>query len=112
MNAITPVDAVAVLNRALRADPSAIQALFRHRVICNEALTEDPTIQVRGPGYEDHQGHISERASVSVLGLINGIFGVSKSDGCGFIEAVMDEGVIEKFVVRQILRRRNHNTDA
>jgi hypothetical protein len=114
---ITPGKAVRVLNRMLNADPEATSALFSHRVPCNKALTNDPTIQVhcetlfRDPaiGFRgvDSQGNpspdttvrvrprkargsvIKSSPTVGVLGIINGLFGVDK-DGWGPIAMFQD----------------------
>jgi hypothetical protein len=78
---------VDVLNRALKADPDAINDLFQYRVVCNSKLGEDPIIQVR-------YHRKSDGSSISALGLINGILGTDE-DGRGFIEAVIDVGTKE-----------------
>ena len=52
-----------VLNRALKADQGAMNALMCARVQCNEELANDQTIQV------------SASNGVGVLGLLNGFFG-------------------------------------
>ncbi len=101
MNAVTPADAVVVLNRALREDPAAVRALFRHRVTCNADLANDPTIQVRA--YEHHGD--PRPPSVSVLGLINGLFGVDKADGGGWIAAEVDDDEITGFYIKPSSRK-------
>jgi hypothetical protein len=64
--------AIDVLNRALEADPQAMRNLVETRVRCNEALADDPTIQVM----REFGGF-----SVGFLGVLNGIFG---TDGRGW----------------------------
>ena len=49
------LDAIAVLNRALAADPNAINALMLAQVECNDHLADDPSVQV-GPSYYDEDG--------------------------------------------------------
>lgn len=62
--------AIEVLNLAIKADPVALQSLCQVRVRANEALQNHPTIQI---GKDD---------TLSVIGLINGLFGVD-SNGNG-----------------------------
>lgn len=67
----TVYDAVAdriieVMNRALAADPDAVNALIECRVPCNDALRDDPEIQVL---VEDG------KASVGLLGILSGLTG-------------------------------------
>ena len=74
-------DAVRVLNEAIDADRQAMENLFSKRVLCNKKFADHPTIQVGGLG--------DGRTDFSVLGLINGLFGVDK-DGWGAIAALYD----------------------
>jgi len=82
MNAITPEDAVRILNDAHAADPQAMQDLVESRVPCNENLAQHPTIQVCG-------GTTEEPPQVGFLGVLNGLFGINHN-GRGHIEAVYD----------------------
>lgn len=70
--------AVNVLNEALRRDPSAIQALFAHRVPCNSALAQDPTIQVAQEGEAVPGGRSHSSWSLGMMGLLNGLFGIDE----------------------------------
>jgi hypothetical protein len=70
--------ALTVLNRALQADRGAVKSLFDFRVDCNSELAEDPEIQI---GF-----YWAKAPTMSVLGLLNGIFG--EEDGWGAISAV------------------------
>ena len=83
--------AIEVLNRALAADHTAMAMLFGFRTPCNEALANDPTIQVsnyRGEGNKN---------LVGPLGVINGLFGID-SRGWGRIQMlVSDDGTIVRF---------------
>jgi hypothetical protein len=84
--------AISVLNEALKADPLAVQALFRNRVPCNQTLAEHPTIQVSSKS-------ASGPHDVGLLGLINGL--VEPLTG-GRIAAILDdsepcEGKIQRF---------------
>lgn len=91
MSKVTVEHAVAVLNEALALDPKAIGALLATRIPCNAELAEHPTIQV----CEDPRG----KTTVGILGMLNGIFGVT-SKGNGFIKAVLDDsGAVESFNV-------------
>ena len=84
------VEAVRVLNDALERDPKAVRELFKHRVPVNNTLAEHPTIQVRND------------STMSVLGLLNGLFGCAP-DGWGFIAAMVgDNGEIHHFEVRKL----------
>lgn len=81
-HSVTPEQAVEVLNRIHAADPTVMPALIAVRVACNEAVGDDPTVQVmrrksEGNTYKDEVGF---------LGVLNGIFGV-KEDGWGYIAA-------------------------
>ncbi len=66
---------VDVLNRALRADPLAVELVVDHRVRCNDALLNDPTVLVA-----------AEDQTLSPIGLINGLIG----GGASHIAAVFD----------------------
>ncbi len=91
--AITPIDAVRVLNQALGADPGAIMWLWRKRVRCNAALAAHRTIQVSG---------LTPRGPylLSWLGLLNGIFGIDRRGGSPIVAITDDRsGHIVKFIV-------------
>ena len=75
-------EVVAFLNDLLALDREAVEALVRHRVPCNQALTEHPTVQV-GPIAENGQNH------VGLLGLLNGLIGIDSS-GWGYVAAEFD----------------------
>lgn len=92
-----PVDqAIAVLNRALAADPEAIERFISLHVAVNTDLANDPTIQVIGLGEE--QSPIPESYVLRPLGLINGLFGVDDR-GVGHIAVELDDkGRINRFV--------------
>jgi hypothetical protein len=75
------LDAVNLLNSALQCDPEAVRALLEHRVPCNNALADHPTIQV---------GDIDGQRRVGILGLLNGIFGTDER-GWGYIGAQFDD---------------------
>jgi hypothetical protein len=73
---------LSVLNRATVADRDAIAALIEARVPCNQALADDPTIQVgscREPG----------TYTVGLLGILSGIAG-AHPDGFSQIAAVFE----------------------
>lgn len=74
------VEAIAVLNRALAADPVATQALVCHRVPANQALLDDPTIQVLIPDNV-----------LGMVGILNGILG-KNSRGEGWIVGFYEYG--------------------
>ena len=73
--------AVKILNEAFALDPSAIETLIDSRVSCNEKLANHPTIQA---------GSDSEVYSLSIIGLLNGIFGCDEN-GQGPIARMFDD---------------------
>ena len=81
---------VSVLNEANDLDPVAIGQLVSHRVKCNDALADHPTIQV---GKIDGPDVV-----VGLLGLINGLVGV-RDNSWGYIAMEWDseEGVALRF---------------
>lgn len=89
--ALTPQDAIDVLNRIHTADPTVLVSLVHHRVPCNTQLAEDETVQVGRPtvgdGYE-----------VGLLGILNGIFG-DRGDGKGWIASVYDGPRLVRFAL-------------
>ena len=95
--------AIAVLNRALEADPDAMRDLVNRRVECNEKLASDESIQVGqyAPG----------RYRVGLLGIVNGLFGIGE-DGYGHITLVVsDDGVPFRFVrTKHTMERRQGGT--
>ena len=84
--------AIEYLNSVLKIDPDAVKRLFKHEVPCNDALTKHPTCRVGDAG----TGH---DPTLSVLGLINGIFGVDEH-GQGHINSLHpgDSTDIETFL--------------
>lgn len=95
---ISPADAVAVLNRIHDADGDVMPALISMRVTCNEAVRDDPTVQVgafRADGTQVGTGAalantpepaFPDHYEVGFLGVLNGIFGI-RDDGKGYIGA-------------------------
>lgn len=59
---------IEVVNRAIKADPSAVHALFENRVPCNQRLANDQEIQVATENKD--VGYV-----IGVLGLLSGIVG-------------------------------------
>lgn len=95
----TAADAVKVLNRIHAADPTVLPALIGHRIPCNEALADDPTVQV-GPLPKDAPVRDGREWEVGLLGIVNGLFGTRTRFGPGFIGAVADEdGKLVEFKV-------------
>lgn len=66
---VTVEKAIEILNEALETDPLAIRALFDTQVLCSQELGRHPTIQV---------GFDGENCHVTILGIINGLFGIDK----------------------------------
>ena len=80
--------AIGILNSMVDADPEAMTALCEHRVHCNAALGDHPTVQVTAD------------CEVGLLGVLNGLFGVipeGPKKGWGYITAVYDGGVLQRF---------------
>lgn len=77
--------AIEVLNRVHTADPTVLPALIGHRVPCNLAVADDPTVQVGKIDGTDDQWE------VGLLGIINGLFGVQGEKAVGFIAANYDD---------------------
>lgn len=71
---------VKCLNEYFQIDPEAIKALFAHRVLANEALQDHPTVQVR----------VDSQATLSILGLLNGVIGSLPGTEVGYLCAGYD----------------------
>ena len=81
--------AIEVLNRVHDADPSVLPTLINYRVPCNEAVADDPTVQV---------GEYEGITKVGLLGIVNGLFGTIPGRKSGWIGAYHDdEGSLVKF---------------
>ena len=92
---ITKQDVVDLLNEFLKLDPQAAEELMFYRAVCNKAVEEHPTIQVRVTDESDvyfavGADHI---ARIGFIGLLNGMFGVDGDDN-GAIGMIIDEGEI------------------
>lgn len=92
-------EALAVLNRIHAADPRVMPLLLGTRVMCNEALADDPTVQV---GCVRRTVDVVPGVwEVGFLGILNGIFGVDET-GWGYIAAKFsDAGDLIEFVRRE-----------
>jgi hypothetical protein len=66
---------VKCLNEYFQIDPEAIKALFAHRVPVNEAMADHPTVQVR----------VDTEATMSILGLLNGVIGTIPGTEVGYL---------------------------
>lgn len=83
---MTTVDeAIEVLNRIHAADPTVLPSLIETRVWCNDALADDPTVQVVEESDDCDPVHVGYR--VGLLGVLNGIFGCDQETGFGYIYA-------------------------
>lgn len=85
MNLDAIAEAILVLNRIHDADKTVLPALINFRVPCNDAVADDPTVQV-GPmkiPYGDRH------CDVGLLGIVNGLFGCDERT-IGFICARYD----------------------
>lgn len=79
---ITLDEAIVFLDSLVKIDASALCGLIEHRVLCNDALADHPTVQVGSPP--------GEPARVGVLGILNGLFGANEA-GWGPIGANFDD---------------------
>jgi len=77
---------VQVMNSAVEADKVALRALVEHRVDCNEALAEHPSVQVMR---RNDPGGTTPWHTVGLLGILSGIAG-ALPDGYGRIEAMFN----------------------
>lgn len=85
------IEAVRVLNRIHAEDATVMPALIAYRVPCNEALTDDETVQVGRAVPNEPQ------CEVGLLGILNGIFGIN-DNRYGYIAAIYDdEGTFSRF---------------
>lgn len=68
---------VDILRSMYQTDPAATKALFAHRVPCNRALAEHPTIIVRGKEEPRFPFEGTNRGDwdVGFLGIVNALFG-------------------------------------
>jgi len=74
-------ETIEYLDSLFVADPRAMRAMLRTLTVCNNALAEHPTAQAWTWG---------EDASIGLMGIINGMFGVD-GDGRGAIAYCLDE---------------------
>ncbi len=74
--------AIELLNEIHRLDPTVLQTLIVHRVECSQAFLDHDTVQV---GHTEDGGY-----RVGLLGILNGIFGVSSGAPYGYIAACYD----------------------
>jgi hypothetical protein len=69
-----------LLNEVHALDPAAVNALVNHRVPCNAALVDHPTVQC---------GKSADSFTVGLIGLLNGLVGVD-AEGNGAIASMVD----------------------
>lgn len=81
---VTLDELITFLNELIKLDPNAMTSLFSNRPECNMAMADHPTVQV------GTQTIVPEQHTISVLGVLNGLFGIS-SQGWGPLTAVWDE---------------------
>jgi len=86
-------DMAAFLNTLLDADQSFVERLISHRLPCNEAIANHPSVQVgnKGAGYE-----------AGILGVLNGFFGVFDNGprrGWGALMAVYEGERLVRFAI-------------
>lgn len=81
--------AVELLNEILRLDPALANSLVSSYHTCNKHIAKHPSIQVISGEHTN---------LVSVLGILNGLFGVN-SINYGHISAVIQDGKPVSFVM-------------
>ncbi|MFA5999897.1 MAG: hypothetical protein WC783_02875 [Candidatus Paceibacterota bacterium] len=79
---ITPARIIDFINELIALDREAISGLFTHRLSCNEALANHPTVQVQQEGEGNNY-------SVSLIGILNGLIGADDNQ-IGYIAANFD----------------------
>lgn len=87
----TPAEAVDILNRIHTADPTVLPALIAHRIPCNRALADDPTVQVGNVEAGSRNDDTDAEFEVGLLGIVNGLFG-ARANGWGWIGADFEGG--------------------
>ena len=102
--AVTAEQMIDLLNDVLKIDPEALQTLLAKRVPCNKELADHPTVQIRDEG--------DNKYSMSLLGLLNGVFGVigegEKAQWgwitmeCEFDEETQEVGKINTFYLTEV----------
>jgi hypothetical protein len=90
---VTPADIIAYLNTLIETDHGAMLEIINHRVSCNQELAKHPTVQVWS---DDNQTTEDNQATVSIVGILNGLFGVfddgpKKNWGTIAIAGVLDD---------------------
>ena len=79
---------VVFLNELAALDPNVLTELIEHRVPCNAAFAEHPTVQCT-----------ASPATVVLLGILNGLCGVNEN-GIGFVAAQFSAaGALERFLI-------------
>jgi len=82
----TAARTIRLLNDAFARDPRAIASMVYHRVGCNQALADHPTIQVLCAE--------NGRCTIGLVGVVNGMCGVikrGKRRGWGMVCSVHDD---------------------
>lgn len=104
--AITVEEAIKTLNEAVEADKAAMLELLNFRVPINEKLAKHPTIQCSTYRPEDQKTGYS----VSLLGIINGIFG-KRNDGWAYISTLVNsnEDLDENYRYKDIIGFAEYN---
>lgn len=82
---------IEVLNSALIADTKAVRNLVEHRVPCNKALADHPTIQavVERVSTTSGAATLVDKYTVGMLGILNGLIGVDVN-AQGYVQAIFD----------------------
>ena len=97
-NEIIIDEVINFLNSLLEIDNDAITELFNDRVSCNEKLANHDTVQVRG--YDPITNQKTDKYSVGILGILNGLFGIDEN-GCGGIIMYLDDNKKIKYFKKQ-----------
>lgn len=80
---VTPQEVCDLLNELLKLDYDCIHKLLSHREVCNDLVANHPTVQVQ-------QRCGDEFPSVGIVGIINGLFGISE-EGMGALCYEIDD---------------------
>lgn len=101
------------LNALLEVDRHAVAELLCVDVVCNEAMANHPTVQVRAGGFTTYQP--IDQTRITLLGLLNGFCGVYEDTdenrdlnivNWGPITAVYNNGQLEKFIETKVAKQQ------
>jgi hypothetical protein len=97
MSMINAEGAIKFLNEIHALDPTVLPKLISHRVECNQALADHPTVQVGFCGeFGEMNSGLADKYVVGFMGILNGLFGI-RDYGSGYIAYVEENGKLKGF---------------